>query len=105
MMTNKLSLAASFWITTPESFALFPVVVLPSGVLTYVIQRNDFSLSREFQENIVPGDYGIYNEDMKVHFVYKSRRDELQTLARWLEAQSALYFRPTTFLCRLGEIF
>jgi hypothetical protein len=79
------------WITTivqtedpnfvPESFALFPVVIRPSGILTYVIQRSGLALSRESQENIVPGDYGIYNEGKKVHFVYKSRPGELQTMA------------------------
>ena len=58
---------------TPESFALFPVVVRPSGVLTYVIQqRGDLALSQESQENIDPGDYGIYNKSKKAHFVYKS---------------------------------
>ena len=67
------------WITTivqikapnfaPESFALFPVVIRPSGVLTYAIQRSGLALSRESQENIVPGDYGIYNQGKKVHFV------------------------------------
>jgi hypothetical protein len=60
----------------PESLALFPVVIRPPGVLTYVIQRSDLALSRESQESIVPGDYGIYNEGKKVHFVYKSRPGE-----------------------------
>ena len=79
------------WITTivqtevpnfaPESFSLFPVVIRPSGVLTYVIQRSGLALSRESQESIVPGDYGIYKEGRKVHFVSRSRPDELQTIA------------------------
>ena len=47
---------------TPELFALFPVVIRPSGVLTYAVQQSGLALSRESQENIVPGDYGIYND-------------------------------------------
>ena len=59
---------------TPELFALFPVVSRPSGVLTYDFRLTGLALSRESQENFVPGDYGIYNEGKKVHFVYKSKR-------------------------------
>ena len=67
---------------TSESFALFPVDIRPSNVLTYAIkQRSDKALPRESQENIVPGDYGIYNEGNKFHFVYKSKRVELQMIA------------------------
>ena len=74
---------AYHWITTliknndpnsTESFTLFPVVVRPSNVLTYYIQRSGLALSRESQENIVPGDYGIYNEGKRVYFVLQKQK-------------------------------
>ena len=40
----------------------------------YDFRPTGLALSRESQENFVPGDYGIYNEGKKVHFVYKSKR-------------------------------
>ena len=44
-----------------ESYALFPVDVQPSGVLTYSVHKSGTtSLSRECQDAIVPGDYGLY---------------------------------------------
>lgn len=73
----------------PKSFALFPVVVRPSasGVLTYVIQRSGLALSRKSKENIVPGDYGIY--EGKGVFVYKvgvvsSKRSQMTQGTVWI---------------------
>ena len=43
-----------------KSYALFSVVVQPSGVLMYSVERNGSALSRESQEMMIPGDYGIY---------------------------------------------
>lgn len=39
---------------------LFPVEVQPNDVLTYSVHKNGAALSRESQEIIVPGDYGLY---------------------------------------------
>jgi hypothetical protein len=43
-----------------HSFALFPVGIRPSGVLTYNNYRNGPALSPESQESLAPGDYGIF---------------------------------------------
>jgi len=103
------------WITTivqtedpnfsPESFALFPVVIRPSGVLTYVIQRSGLALSRESQENIVPGDYGIYNKGKKVDFVNKSRPGELQTIADGSKPSVDYIFTPPLSYADWGRSF
>ncbi|KAF8804989.1 hypothetical protein BYT27DRAFT_7011455, partial [Phlegmacium glaucopus] len=37
-------------------------------VLTYAVERDGPALSRESQENIVPGDYGIYEEGKKTYY-------------------------------------
>ncbi|KAF8798358.1 hypothetical protein BYT27DRAFT_6902896 [Phlegmacium glaucopus] len=65
------------WITTVvqtqdpdfslEEFTLFPIVIRPAYVLTYTVERDGLALSRASQENIVPGDYGIYEEGKKIH--------------------------------------
>jgi len=41
-------------------YSLFPVEVRPSIVLTYSVHKNGAALSRESQDIIVPGDYGLY---------------------------------------------
>ena len=51
----------------PQPFALFPVVIQPAGVFTYVIKQSGSALSRESEDNIAPGDYGIYNEGKNRH--------------------------------------
>ena len=54
--------AVQTWGRRPEpdqSYALFPVVVQPSGVLTYSVQQNGPASSRESQEVIVTGDWNI----------------------------------------------
>lgn len=43
-----------------ERFTLFPVEVRPSNVLTYSVLKNGPGLSRESQDVIAPGDYGLY---------------------------------------------
>ena len=43
-----------------ESYALFPVDIQPSIVMTYSVHKSGASLSRECQDAIVPGDYGLY---------------------------------------------
>lgn len=43
-----------------KSFTLFPVDVRPSVVMTYSVRKNGASLSRESQDIIAPGDYGLY---------------------------------------------
>ncbi len=44
-----------------ESYTLFPVEVQPNDVrLTYSVHKNGAALSRESQERVVPGDYGLY---------------------------------------------
>ena len=43
-----------------ERFTLFPVEVRPSVVLTYFVHKNGAGLSRESQDVIAPGDYGLY---------------------------------------------
>jgi hypothetical protein len=100
------------WITTmvqvkritfaPEAFALFPVVIRPAFVLTYAIQQSGSALSRESTENIAPGDYGIFNEGLKVPFVYKVAR-RASNDCRWLEFRRLLYPQPYRFICKLGD--
>ena len=36
------------------------VDVQPNGVMTYSVRKSGASLSRECQDAIVPGDYGLY---------------------------------------------
>ncbi|KAF8524082.1 hypothetical protein BU17DRAFT_85143 [Hysterangium stoloniferum] len=43
-----------------ETYTLFPVEVGPSIVLTYSVHKNGAGLSRESQDIIAPGDYGLY---------------------------------------------
>jgi len=43
-----------------ETYTLFPVEVRPGDVLTYNVRKNGAGLSRESQDIIVPGDYGVY---------------------------------------------
>ncbi|KAF8530517.1 hypothetical protein BU17DRAFT_79301 [Hysterangium stoloniferum] len=43
-----------------ETYTLFPVEVRPNNVLTYSVHKNGAALSRESQDIIVPGDYGLY---------------------------------------------
>ena len=43
-----------------ETYTLFPVEVRPSNVLTYSVHKNGTGLSRESQDVIAPGDYGVY---------------------------------------------
>ncbi|KAF8816775.1 hypothetical protein BYT27DRAFT_7181214 [Phlegmacium glaucopus] len=43
-----------------ETFALFPVEVRPNYVMTYSVQKYGAALSRESQDIIAPGDYGLY---------------------------------------------
>jgi hypothetical protein len=90
---------------TPELFALFPVVIRPSNVLTYAVQPSGLALSRESQENIVPGDYGIYNEGKKVHFVFKSKRDEHQTIVDGSRPSEHFTFDTQYSYARWGDIF
>jgi len=44
-------------------YALFPVTIRPAFVFSYNVVRNGPALSRESQETIVPGDYGIFTSD------------------------------------------
>jgi len=41
-------------------YTLFPVEVQPSIVMTYSVHKNGAGLSRESQDIIAPGDYGLY---------------------------------------------
>ena len=43
-----------------DRFTLFPVEVRPSIVLTYSVHKNGAGLSRESQDIMTPGDYGLY---------------------------------------------
>ena len=43
-----------------ESYTLVPVEVQPDYVLTYTVHKNGPALSRESQEIMAPGDYGLY---------------------------------------------
>ena len=42
-----------------ERYTLFPVEVQPSIVMTYSVHKNGAGLSRESQDIMVPGDYGL----------------------------------------------
>ncbi|KAF8512699.1 hypothetical protein JB92DRAFT_265786 [Gautieria morchelliformis] len=43
-----------------ERYTLFPVEIRPSIVMTYSVHKNGPGLSRESQDIIAPGDYGLY---------------------------------------------
>ena len=60
-----------------EGFTLFPVDIRPYDVLLYSMRRSGSALSQESQENIAPGDYGIYYDGKNIYFMYKSKHDEL----------------------------
>jgi hypothetical protein len=45
-------------------YALFPVTIRPAFVFLYNVVQNGPVLSRESQEIIVPGDYGIFTSGM-----------------------------------------
>ena len=76
---NKPPISVSYrWIATAiethdpdwdeaETYALLPVMVRPSDVLTYSVHRNGPALLRESHDIIVPGDYGFYATGM---FIY-----------------------------------
>jgi len=86
----------------PRPFALFPVVIRPTGVFTYAIKQSGSALSQESEENIAPGDYGIYNEGKNHHV----RTSQAQNNCRWLAAECGLYIHSnTTFIFILGCIF
>ena len=51
-----------------QSYALFPVEIRPSGVLTYYNFRNGPILNPESQELIAPGDYGIFTKGKTEYF-------------------------------------
>lgn len=55
-----LSQARSHTWEEAETYTLFPVEVRPSMVLTYSVHKNGAGLSRESQDIIAPGDYGLY---------------------------------------------
>ena len=55
-----LSQAQSYTWEEGEKYTLFPVKVRPSMVMTYSVHQNGAGLSRESQDIIVPGDYGLY---------------------------------------------
>ncbi|TDL20948.1 hypothetical protein BD410DRAFT_790300 [Rickenella mellea] len=73
------------------AFTLFPVVVEPSGPITYAVQQNGPPLPRQSQEMVLPGDYGIYNTDGSTpNFYYRfTRRLSLSKLQRGMERASA----------------
>ena len=100
------------WITSfdhpdypSEPIALFPVVVRPSNMLTYAVQRSGLALSRESGENIAPGDYGIYNEGKKVTSFTKISVASSSNNFRWLRVQYASYLAHGAFLCRFEVFF
>lgn len=89
--------------STPKPFALFPVVIRPAGVLLYNLQQSGSALSRESQESISPGHYGIYKQGRDHHipnYVWHAQND-----SRWLAAERELYLPFTTFICRLWFLF
>ncbi|KAF8639120.1 hypothetical protein AX17_001735 [Amanita inopinata Kibby_2008] len=49
-----------------ETYALFPVALRPNGVLMNTVHRNgESTLSRESQDIMLPGDYGLYDIGME----------------------------------------
>lgn len=54
-----------------ESYALFPVILRPTDVLMYAVRQNGSPLSRESQEIMVPGDYGLYNVGTKYFLMHQ----------------------------------
>ena len=62
-----------------ETYTLFPVEIQPGHVLTYgVHKKNGPGLSRESQDIITPGDYGVYAIG-KNTIVYQYRLGDLST--------------------------
>ena len=70
-------------------------------------RRSCLALSRESQENnqLVPRDYGIYNKGTKVHFVYKSKHGELQTIADGLKLSLHYIFFTQLSYAQWGRCF
>ncbi|KAF8816776.1 hypothetical protein BYT27DRAFT_6377119 [Phlegmacium glaucopus] len=53
-----------------ERFTLFPVEVRPNYVMTYSVHKNGAALSRESQDIIAPGDYGLYTPESPRLYTY-----------------------------------
>ncbi|KAF8816780.1 hypothetical protein BYT27DRAFT_7181235, partial [Phlegmacium glaucopus] len=53
-----------------ERFTLFPVEVRPTYVMTYSVHKYGAALSRESQEIIAPGDYGLYTPGNPILYPY-----------------------------------
>ncbi|TDL20937.1 hypothetical protein BD410DRAFT_899216 [Rickenella mellea] len=83
------------------AFALHPVSVEPSGPITYTVKRNGPPLSRQSQEMVLPGDYGIYNTGMKFYLV------ALATCQfdshRWINARVLLSIYATALNVAIAE--
>jgi hypothetical protein len=71
-VTTAVQIRYPRWEAT-KSYALFPVAVQPSEVLTYSVQRNGPALSRDSQEMIAPGDYEIYDIGTQFYSMYQAR--------------------------------
>jgi hypothetical protein len=97
--------AAQFKYPTSDKtdlFALFPVVIRPTGVLAYNIERNGPALSRDSHEVIVPGDYGIFNIGMKLHSVYQASFVSLGNCRRVTLRELSLKVGHFILCCRSG---
>jgi hypothetical protein len=67
----------------------FQVRPTDHDVLRYSVHKHGAALSREFQEIIVPGDYGLYAIGVRHHFVYHDRLGTL-THMRWIRLETLL---------------
>ena len=81
-----------------ERYTLFPVEVRPSIVMTYSVHKNGAGLSRESQDIMVPGDYGLYTIGKNTFFC---------TITCWMSltrrrCQAVLLLPATSFICEHG---
>jgi hypothetical protein len=74
-----------------ESYTLLPVEVKPCNVLTYSVHPNGPALSRESQQTIVPGDYGIY---ARGKFWYHFRLYDHNSVGHVSDPIQYYFFRP-----------
>ncbi len=58
-LDNRRSSRSRSW-KEAGRYTLFPVGVRPSIVMTYSVYKNGARLSRESQDIVAPGDYGLY---------------------------------------------
>ena len=82
-----------------ERYTLFPVEVRPNIVMTYSVHKNGAGLSRESEDIMVPGDYGLNTIGKNTFFCI---------ITCWMSltrrrCQAVLLLPATSFICEHGR--